>query len=319
MEKPIIVFIDWIRHGFSCANAIKMEGHVGPKNIIKNVIKEGNLGDSRGKYAADSLLTDLGIKQAESVNKSYTDRIKEYDLILSSELSRAAETALVVGKNSKVKKIYMVPYISEERSPAALMLDKDNQARDPKVVKEELENRFPTTEGYPGIDISYIERFKGKYNPNTPTSPDFDSFYKRVLPLILSENLKENRNIYNIAIVSHNFFIKKIFKSRYGDYLKHPIDNLQINTEVIKIDGNRLTWELPKECATNETNYCRIPIHDQNKVIPKPNELKKNDVQRCITLSKEGKKVEQLFNLKGGYYYDKYMKYKLKYLQLKNQ
>lgn len=317
-ENEIIVFIDWIRHGFSCANAIKMQGHVGPKNILKNVIVEGNLGDSRGVYAADSLLSDLGIRQAERVNNTFFERIQGYDLILSSELSRATETAMIVAKNSKVKTIYMVPYISEERSKASFSLDTDNQARDPQIIKTDLESIFTEQQGYPTIDTSFVERFKGQYNSKNKTSPNFKLFYEKVLPYVLSKKLPKNRNIFNIAIVSHNFFINKIFKTRYPNYLKHPINNLQINTEIIKLSHNKMTFELPPMCNDDKFYYCQIPVDLQNKIINKPDKLEKNDVTRCISLSNKSNKVEQLFNFNKGGYYDKYIKYKSKYLDLKN-
>lgn len=316
MDNNIIVYIDWIRHGFSCANAIKMQGHTGAKNILKNVLN-GKLGDSRGIYASDSLLSDVGVTQAEKVNHFFIERINQYDILLCSELSRAVETAMLISKDSKVQKIYMVPYISEERSTASLSLDSDNQAKDPSIIKLDLENRFQTIDGYPLIDTFYVDKYKGTYNSKNKTNPDFKLFYDKVLPDILKNNLPGNRNIFSIGIVSHNFFIKKVFKTRYPKYLKQPIENLQINTEILVMKNKKINYELPEECKNINMFYCQIPIKLQNKIAEKPKVLEKKDVERCINLSSDSEKMEQLFEPKKGGYYDKYMKYKSKYMDLK--
>lgn len=326
----ITIYIDWIRHGFSCANAIKQKGHVGVKNILKNLVSEKKIGDSRSIYAPNSRLTDFGIEQAETVNKIYNNRIKNYDLICSSELTRAVETAMILAKNTKIEKIYMIPYVSEQRSKISLKfsLDADNQARDPEIIKKEVETKFQdnNNDKYPKIDLSIMEKFI-KYDPKNKTTPDLKLFITKVLPEIKELLVKSNnKQVFHIAIISHRKFIEKIFKT-YVPLLHPNVNNLYINTMYVKINyKNDITQiSIPETCGLNyleENNVntkkhtCRIMDDMLYEKLKDLNKIENKKIERCLPPpgNKDREKAKKVFI---GGYYNKYLKYKLKYLNLK--
>jgi len=78
--------IIFIRHGNSRCNSYK--GTISQRRLDKNLL--------------DSALTPLGRTQAENLRKELWD-IDTIDLVLSSPLSRAMETASIIFKNRKIK------------------------------------------------------------------------------------------------------------------------------------------------------------------------------------------------------------------------
>jgi len=78
--------IIFIRHGNSQCNSYK--GTISQRRIDKNLL--------------DSALTPFGRTQAENLRKELWD-IDTIDLVLSSPLSRAMETASIIFKNRKIK------------------------------------------------------------------------------------------------------------------------------------------------------------------------------------------------------------------------
>lgn len=332
----ITIYIDWIRHGFSCANVLKEIGEAGVKNVFKNISK-GVLGESRAVYAKDSKLSNFGIEQVEEVNKNYENRINQYDMVLCSELTRAVETAMIMCKKSNIKIIYMVPYISEERSSLALELDKDNQARNPEIIKKELEEKYKTTDGYPEINIYYVTKFRGTFSEKIATKPDINLFINKILFDIVHK-ISIIKTSAKIGIVSHHHFIKNIFTKNYPGVLVKPIQNTQIISEKIVfnkgkiksreslLDCNCIENSKPlslSECSKKEK--CQIPLSLQQKGIFSKSNFKINDVDNCFdnTDTRLKRLIESKINTpirinKGGYY-DKYVKYKSKYLSLKNQ
>lgn len=323
------IYIDWIRHGFSCANAIKTMGEAGLKSAIKNIFTGKGIKDTRAIYASDSILSNYGMEQAAEVNKNFLDRINSYDIMLCSELTRATETATIIAKNTNIKTIFMVPYISEARTALALSEDKDNQARDPAVIKKYIETTFPSEQGYPKLNIDYVSRFKGQYNPNKSTLPDDKLFYEKVLPQIIAKDMAYlNKNVFRIGIVSHAHFIKHLFSKKYPNKMTEPIKNTQIFTEILTVKDKKASYAIPENCKTDATGQlhldnCQIPLTKQVKKDLKKDDLSKNlkYMERCFESDKGSElkaMVEKKIKSKGGYY-EKYVKYKLKYLALKNK
>lgn len=215
--------IDWIRHGQSYSNLFYE---------LKNVINDFTDHDAQifsAKYAPDAKLTPTGILQARYFNKHHRHMINEYDYIFCSELSRSVETSILISRYTNIKKIYMVPYISEVRLHD--MSDYDNEPKNYNVIKYIMDKKYPTSCGYAELDINFIKQY------NTPSTPDKYKFYDQIIPL-LSKNIdKQNGNVY-IGIVSHMEYIYDIFNSNYKftDRLK----NLQFMSETITYRDNMI-------------------------------------------------------------------------------
>ena len=55
----------WTRHGLSCANALKLEGH----SILEDILSLVNLGKSRGQKYPNAPLTMIGVEQCIKTNQ----------------------------------------------------------------------------------------------------------------------------------------------------------------------------------------------------------------------------------------------------------
>lgn len=113
----IKIFVDHVRHIYSCANTINTFGN---DQVISNILHD--IRDSynnkiqvhdKSRITPDAVATNYGKFQGKKFNDNFIDRVNSADILICSELRRAMETAVMAGQNSKHKKVYVVPYVSE--------------------------------------------------------------------------------------------------------------------------------------------------------------------------------------------------------------
>lgn len=224
MSNEVYVQIDWIRHGFSCANALSSLS----VNTVWTAIRD--LEVKRGKYARDAKLTDIGISQAQLANKKFFKRYNSYDMICCSQLRRAMETAQHLYDGID-KDIFVLPYVNEHKHILGALVgaEKTSTPTDWQVRRAEVASdaRF----NWLFFETLKIDKF---------VEPSVKNFYNRVLPLVIYY-LKKNKGVnigsanrpLKIAIVSHQHYIRDILKYR---------DNIS-NTGII---AEQLVYNLKK-------------------------------------------------------------------------
>ena len=95
----ITIYIDYIRHAFPCANSIYSKKQSVINFCPTNYKLHEQFDKDRSEICPDTIITDLGIKQAENLGQKYKKRFEQADLIFCSELIRCMETASIVCKN----------------------------------------------------------------------------------------------------------------------------------------------------------------------------------------------------------------------------
>ena len=224
-KGKVYVQIDWIRHGFSCSNALSSL----KADTIWSVITEWEF--KRHKYAKDAKLTDLGIAQAQVANRKFFGRHGKFDMICCSQLRRAMETAKEVF-NGIDKPIYVLPYVNEHRSAMKLIgMDAQTVPTDWEVRRAEVGDRF----NWLFFETLGIKKF---------VEPSGDKFYRRLLPLLIYFVNKGRRvplgtseRPIRLAIVSHQLFIRDILDIEEG------ISNTGIWTEKFSYDMKKRSVE----------------------------------------------------------------------------
>lgn len=216
--------INWIRHGYSCANLLYDTGNAGGLSYIKNLFK-GKIGDNRGTLAPDARLTNkamVNICEYKNVpeSESYFDILKS-DYYFCSELTRAAETAMLLFRNIKKKPVYVVPYICEKRMES-IVGDSDNVPSTIKLFEENIKKlREEYAQDYlkdcnknnldlPDVVTSVIREFRG--GRGKPTLPSFDDFLSNFMAYHIEELFIGGVKKINLSlsIVSHGHFIKEV-------------------------------------------------------------------------------------------------------------
>jgi broad specificity phosphatase PhoE len=175
--------IYWVRHGYSCANYVRDN-------------ESGFFNPFAHTRVPDPRLHDVGKEQAQQLAEFLNRKQISFDLICSSQLSRAIETSETLYNrldNVSDDKILILPNICEKGNT--------------------LDN----------IPYRYILDIKPKYTEEligldyTDYKPDYKFFMNNILIKIkeyLEEKRKEkelNNYEYNIIIVSHSSFLKSIF------------------------------------------------------------------------------------------------------------
>lgn len=203
----------WTRHGLSCANALRLEGH----SILEDILSLVNLGKNRGQKYPNAPLTMIGVQQCIKTNqkiKKSKKFPKKFDLVCSSELLRAIETASLVyykpNQLGKKNSITILPFINELRWNITryLGIDKDNEPQTINKTKKRYKEFKKQIEykNAPQLNYHFIKK-----NFHQRTEPDVDMFKEEVLPLLLKK-FKKKKEV-NIAIVCHRQFMKKYFDS----------------------------------------------------------------------------------------------------------
>jgi broad specificity phosphatase PhoE len=280
----------FVRHGYSCANY--------KKDIAKNILQKIKFLFSKPK---DPHLSDKGIKDLKIYKEKVDNKIPKPDLIFSSYLLRAMQTASYLFPKRTIR---VAPYIGE------IGYGKDNIPNKPSIQYREFnierhKNRsivvYPYL-GEKGFEKNKNKRLnhlddlfkKTKIKVGQPIN-DFQKFLvwlNRYIKNSSRENSsRENssREINNIVVVSHANYLKKLFRSLNID--NNPdVNNKPNNGSIIKLvlkkDVNDINVYKNENC--DKINDYNIEINEKPncygvklKGIPRDKNIKKGDVKNC--------------------------------------
>jgi broad specificity phosphatase PhoE len=372
--KNVVVNLYWIRHAYSCANILKQKGIIAKSlksvvtidpaltdmgvdqaqklnmsfryNILANEPEEveapsennwGKFGKAgREKEAEKTKKQDYANYIYQHGENLKVPIIEKFDVVLSSNLRRAMETAMyafsgITNPNGELLSIYVVPHISEARNPLAssLNIDKENAP----LLASELKKTYDVmktddTEFNTNVKFELIQEL----DPNSKLTPDYEKFIKNVLPKVL--DLLPPKEEYNIAIVSHSHFITQHILAT--DNQKKQIQNTEIWQETLNMSLRTVTVldkynNLPTKSCPDKI-FCQIyegNIADPNAIDTRCKKIQdssaysfafgKDKPSGTSIQAKPTASRSRFGKSKGGSDHDKYVKYKLKYLELKNE
>lgn len=195
----------FIRHGHSCANLSRELDFLG---FLHDIAPNAPL-DLLGMKQASHLHDRLQHPPPPEAGYYPLYDLNQVDLVVSSELLRAVETAMLIFQG-RTDPIEVVPYLSECRFFLAkqLNLDPENQPDSPRVTLEKIEmlkKAFPTWFSQTP-EVSYDIRGKGD-----PTSSNHENFLT-FLPHLFRHVIRKHpeKRHYRIALVTHGLFMEKL-------------------------------------------------------------------------------------------------------------
>lgn len=321
MNNKNITF-HWIRHAESCAN-------VG-QNDINNSIKNFDLINITDKiidtYTYHPNLSHKGMMQAINLEKFIIS--KDYNIIICSAMVRTCMTALLSLINKPDTVVYVVPFINEVHT--GIPMDVTNTALDTyslkkniKVIRKWLyDNKIiNNVQKNPKFYFSIMKKLSGSTLDLTRESPE--NFFMYVMPEIAKLTNKQD---IKICAFSHGLFINKIVKHITGNV----IDLKLHNTEVIEVDNTKNIKSIYKPSSIDiksEINVCvglKKFLHEINKNNDQQlNSKHANDItdgvqKEAMLNDKEVAELNNATQIGGSIYKYKYMKYKAKYIKMKN-
>lgn len=237
MDKPkeqisvpdVLINLYFMRHGRSCGNLVDdySTAAIALTPLIKN-----------------PPLSQVGVEQASKVN---LNMINDLDFIGTSHLIRAFETAVDAMINSRIiGKLYVLPYVTEQRTPYVLGLDKTNEpdiVKLKELTKTNYKDWLNKNKIVPMFNIfDTVEKENPHLNIN---ESNYDYFIKYVLPLIIKEiqTVDPNKKVLNIVIVSHGNFIKKHVIDSHKLVFKDHVNNTEIWKESLKLTKNGVVYQ----------------------------------------------------------------------------
>lgn len=232
-HRTIPVNIFYIRHAYSCSNIMKHRN------------------EDKSFQVPDPLLTNIGVTNSKS--SMVKDHIKGIDMVISSTLMRAMETAYFMFPY--VNRIHIYPFISEiGSSPSNTPLDEQNKYLDPKLVRKLNRN-----------EVSHI----------LDRETNIDKFLN-ILGKSMHKYIDKNKKKINIVVVTHSGFIKRNIKSgtvneeihkvrnnsvylqRYDFSLEsHMLNILPCYESSGKCNQKSLIMKGSKNRPPNDFNYCQ--------------------------------------------------------------
>ena len=169
--------IYWVRHGYSCANYSRDN-----EKTIFNLFPHTNVKDPR--------LHSKGLEEAEKLAEFFKSEKIMFDLICSSQLYRAIQTAQTISKSLKISdKVLVLPQICEEAWKNMKSTNTDDN-----IPYRYLYNKLD--------ELDYSQYY-----------PNYEYFINIVIVYLRShliDKYKEQR-VFNIVIVTHSHFLKNIF------------------------------------------------------------------------------------------------------------
>eukprot|EP00697_Spironema_sp_BW2_P015395 gnl/Spiro4/6215_TR3195_c0_g1_i1.p1 gnl/Spiro4/6215_TR3195_c0_g1~~gnl/Spiro4/6215_TR3195_c0_g1_i1.p1 ORF type:complete len:762 (+),score=233.98 gnl/Spiro4/6215_TR3195_c0_g1_i1:42-2288(+) len=279
-EGAEVLDMYWVRHGFSCANLLKVWG--------MNQLDINTL-------APDPALTELGLMQAHMAGKVFFDHVKEWrpDFYLVSQMKRAIETATYFMPeplpDTDDTRLFVSPFISEyayrlfgkqltkdnEPAPAKEQIPyfcQDKTVRYPKgvtptknVTPRMLSNLKKKT---PPVRCTAKDQFNGEQVTHNPVEFDFSfyhddskndakAFFKRYLPFFLSHHDKVPRHIKgetSFVVVSHSHYIQ-VLLGLYDQHDRPPATYLE-NCGIVRM---RLLLHAASEGSCFQIYYKEVP------------------------------------------------------------
>ena len=195
--------VDWIRHGIT-------EYNVQAQSSILGYLSQG---------WSDENLHESGIKQTKS------QKIREYDLILTSLLPRSIQSGLLLLENSSNDTIYPCPYLNEIRPWWAGGSDIVNKPKeDLRSLKQSI-RKFKKK-----LDLKKKSSINYKFVENYKEDWDFinlyniDEFYNFLFDIARKENAKK------ILVVAHSWYMYKNFEFPKFGFTRIPNDSLWSET-----------------------------------------------------------------------------------------
>lgn len=212
--------IVFIRHGYSCANAVKHE--------------LGFVSQYRRVFQPDPALSPIAIKQIKGIDK--TKIPQNLDMIMCSTMLRAQQTALYLFPGEKIN---IIPYVKEidffyklfNKIPLIDLLSlTTGENTISETPNKQFNKHLPEHRKY----LNYgLVAASGDYWQSIAHETSYIRFLELMKALVMKF---QGKTPLKFAVVTHSNFIKSIFKTRS----KESIRNVGMVRRIFKINQDHI-------------------------------------------------------------------------------
>lgn len=208
------VHLHLIRHGYSCANAVKATNNIPVWNKVAHHLYK------------DPDLTDFSAaKVAEAAAANPTPR---FDLVVTSPLIRAIKTGIIYAQRSNLTKVHSTPYLNELTDYILfdkVGLNKDNNAEVPQLQIQYIK----ADPRYKNVDVDASAR--STVNAIRVQASGVDENYARLVDYVLKLSCGLSRDEVHVAVVGHSHYFKKLVEG-----LEHTPNGTELAVHTLTVD-----------------------------------------------------------------------------------
>jgi len=210
------VHLHLIRHGYSCANAVKATNDIPIWNLIAHHLY------------SDPDLTEVSVdkvRDAAAANKT------KFDLVVTSPLLRAIKTGAIYARHNRLDTVYSTPYLNELTDypiAAYVGLNQDNTAEAAQLQKAYIEN----DRDYNGITIDTSAR--GVANAIPVQVGQVNANYAALVDHVVGMVCGLRKSEVHVAVVGHSHYFKKLV-----DGLEHTPNGTELAVYTLTVNTGR--------------------------------------------------------------------------------
>lgn len=207
------VHLHLIRHGYSCANAVKASNPIPLWNkVAHHLYKDPDLTEfSAGKVA-----------EAAAANPT------EFDLVVTSPLLRAIKTGIIYAQRSGLAAVHSTPYLNELTD--YIVFDKIGLNQDNNAEVAPLQTEYIKTDPrYQDVTVDASARAAN--NAIRVQASGVTENYAQLVDYVLGLVCKLPGDEVHVAVVGHSHYFKELVKE-----LEHTPNGTELAVHTLTVD-----------------------------------------------------------------------------------
>ena len=197
----VTVTVDFYRHGISCANILQ------PQGVFQAPLKVPDILTNKG--LENPSLTSVGAAEARKAGRALVEAGVQYDLVCSSPLARAVQTAylmLVEPRGHGSAPIHILPHLREHNPLGSPDNSVDHTLRDPEFLAQI--DKHETLSGDLVTAVLDTDSLKLYAGAGDRGGGDLQKFLRETLPLFLDRSAPGQRDEVRVAVATHSGLMK---------------------------------------------------------------------------------------------------------------
>lgn len=230
-HMSVVVNLHLIRHGYSCANAVKAENGIPIWNLIAHHLY------------SDPDLTEVSVQKVREAAAANPTR---FNLVVTSPLLRAIKTGIIYAQKSGVPTVHSTPWLNELTDWAIadmIGLNQDNTAEAAQLQQAyiQADSEFAGTR----VDASA----RAATNAMPVKASQVEENYAELVSHVVRKVCGMGKSKVDVAVVGHSHYFKTLVPG-----LEHTPNGTELAVHTLTISGPPACSQTPGDNAFRVTS-----------------------------------------------------------------